>query len=498
MRSDTTVQTLRPRRQAVLYARVSSKDQERGGFSIQAQQQLLRAYARQRGFEIAEAFIDVETAGKAGRANFGAMLRYVRRHPRCRAILVEKTDRLYRNIKDWVALEELGLDVHLVKEGVVLSDESMSAEKFVHGIKVLVAKNYIDNLSEETKKGLLEKARQGLWPSRAPLGYKNIVRRDGKHVIEPDAERAPIIAKVFEWYATGEFPLTALTTKARQAGLTYRKSKRPLGRSRIHKLLHDPIYMGDFIWDGQRYEGSHEPIVSRETWGDVQSVLTGRAPRRRPRQERGSGHAFAGLVSCWACADDGRHFMLIGEAHKARHVYYRCERCKRHKRAVYVREQDITAAYAGALGGVTLPAAILELLVATLHGKPADGADERPSELDRLRAERDDLAARIDIAYEDRLARRIDVAYFEERAKRWRARIAELEREIEHAEQASSNNRSSELELRQPAELFRESENPLFRRQLIGILHSNSTWRAGKLEVKWRQPAEIRDGLMEG
>ena len=311
MRRDGNPLATDTRRQAVLYARVSSKDQERGGFSIQAQQQLLRAYARQRGFEIAEAFIDVETAGKAGRANFGAMLRYVRRHPRCRAILVEKTDRLYRNIKDWVALEELGLDVHLVKEGVVLSDESMSAEKFVHGIKVLVAKNYIDNLSEETKKGLLEKARQGLWPSRAPLGYQNIVRRDGKHVIEPDAERAPIIAKVFEWYATGEFPLTALTTKARQAGLTYRKSKRPLGRSRIHKLLHDPIYMGDFIWDGQRYEGSHEPIVSRETWGDVQSVLTGRAPRRRPRQERGSGHAFAGLVSCGACADDGRHFMLI-------------------------------------------------------------------------------------------------------------------------------------------------------------------------------------------
>jgi len=154
MRSDTTAHPFQPRRQAVLYARVSSKDQERGGFSIPAQQQLLRAYARQRGFEIAETFVDVETAGKAGRASFGAMLRYLRRHPRCRAILVEKTDRLYRNIKDWVALDELGLEVHLVKEGVVLSDESMSAEKFVHGIKVLVAKNYVDNLSEETKKGL--------------------------------------------------------------------------------------------------------------------------------------------------------------------------------------------------------------------------------------------------------------------------------------------------------------------------------------------------------
>ena len=72
----------------------------------------------------------------------------------CRTLLVEKTDRLYRNIKDWVTIDELGIEVHFVKEAVVLSEDSRSSEKFMHGIKVLMAKNYIDNLGEEVRKGM--------------------------------------------------------------------------------------------------------------------------------------------------------------------------------------------------------------------------------------------------------------------------------------------------------------------------------------------------------
>ena len=54
---------------------------------------------------------------------------------RCRTLLVEKTDRLYRNIKDWVTIDELGIEVHFVKEAVGLSEDSRSSEKFMHGIR---------------------------------------------------------------------------------------------------------------------------------------------------------------------------------------------------------------------------------------------------------------------------------------------------------------------------------------------------------------------------
>ena len=137
---------------AVLYARVSSKEQEKEGFSIPAQLKLLRGYAGEHGFSILQEYVDVETAKRAGRTDFAAMVDFFKKQTKtkppehsCRILLVEKTDRLYRNIRDWVTLDDLDLEIHFVKENVILSRDARSSEKFIHGIKVLMAKNYIDN-----------------------------------------------------------------------------------------------------------------------------------------------------------------------------------------------------------------------------------------------------------------------------------------------------------------------------------------------------------------
>jgi len=109
---------------ALAYARVSSKEQDTEGFSIASQQKLLQSYAAENRIVIEKEFIDVETAKASGRANFTEMVNYIKKHPNVRVVLVEKTDRLYRNLKDWVLLDELDIEIHLVKEGVVLSQES--------------------------------------------------------------------------------------------------------------------------------------------------------------------------------------------------------------------------------------------------------------------------------------------------------------------------------------------------------------------------------------
>src|ERR1700730_16095854 len=183
------------RKQAVTYARVSSKEQEKEGFSIPAQVKLLKDYAASQGFAVAKEYVDVETAKQTGRTAFGEMIAHLKAQSSIRILLVEKTDRLYRNLKDWVTVDDLEVEIHFVKEGVVLSRGSRSSEKFMHGIKVLMAKNYIDNLSEEARKGMQEKAEQGIWPTVAPLGYRNVVGDDGKKIIEPDPDSASLIAR---------------------------------------------------------------------------------------------------------------------------------------------------------------------------------------------------------------------------------------------------------------------------------------------------------------
>src|SRR6267378_8700087 len=194
-------------RDAVIYARVSSKDQEREGFSIPAQLKFLREYASRNDFHIAQEFVDVETAKTTGRKKFGEMLAFFPRNPGCRVLIVEKTDRLYRNFRDCVTLEDLDVEIHLPKEGQIISKDSKSQSKLMHGIQLVIARNYIENLRDEVRKGMREKAAQGIYPSRPPIGYTN---NKVERTIEVDHDNAPIAQRMFELYATGTHSLASL------------------------------------------------------------------------------------------------------------------------------------------------------------------------------------------------------------------------------------------------------------------------------------------------
>jgi site-specific DNA recombinase len=193
---------------AVVYTRVSSREQEREGYSIQAQQRLLLEYAQRNRITIVAEYSDIESAKGSGRKDFGKMLEFLDHDRGCRVLLVEKTDRLYRNqwdsFKIAERIEEANLEVHLVKEGRVLNRNSRSHDKFAHRIQSASSQFYSDNLSDEVKKGMREKAEQGIYPSRAPIGYRhNRTLRN----IEIDPEKAPVVRRIFELYATGTYSL---------------------------------------------------------------------------------------------------------------------------------------------------------------------------------------------------------------------------------------------------------------------------------------------------
>ena len=420
-----------PSRQAILYARVSSKEQEKEGFSIPAQQKLLRGYAEANNLTVTREFIDVETARRSGRTGFGEMLAFLKRSLTCRVLLVEKTDRLYRNLKDWVTLDEIDLEIHLVKENVVLSRDSRSSEKFMHGIKVLMAKNYIDNLSEETRKGMLEKAEQGMWPALAPLGYHNVVAGpDGKRAIEPDPVMAPLVVRLFEWYATGKYSIEAVTQMALDAGLKFRRSKNLLPTATVHKILRNRAYSGHFDWKGKTYRGTYEPLITCELWDRVQAVLDGRHEKRHRKVKH--DFAFSGLIACGHCG-----CALVGEIKKGRYVYYHCTGYKGKCPEPYTREEVLSGQFADVLKGLTFDEEILGWLKEALRESHGDEKRFHEEAIGRLRADYDRLQNRLDAMYADKLDGKVDEAFFDRKAAEWRSEQTRLLHSVQEHQSAN-------------------------------------------------------------
>jgi site-specific DNA recombinase len=475
------------RAKAITYARVSSKEQEKEGFSIPAQQKLLQGYAETHAFQIVQEFVDIETAKQSGRTNFEEMLRFLKSHSSVRVILVEKTDRLYRNLKDWVQLDELDIEIHLVKEGVILSRDSRSSEKFVHGIKVLMAKNYIDNLSEEARKGMQEKAEQGIWPSMAPVGYLNVVGPDGRKTIAPDPHAAPIVAHLFGWYASGTLSLREAAEKAYSAGLVHRRTGRAITVSSLHVMLRNRIYTGEFEWNGRLYKGRYEPLIASQLFERVQGVLDARHVKKTRRGKR--EFAFSGLISCGHCG-----CAMVGEIKKKRYVYYHCTGFKGNCGDPYVREEVLEEKFSELLQRLHFDDEVLALLREGLHTSHADQRKEHDAAIARLRAEYDRLQHRLHAVYVDKLDGRIDADFYDHIAKDWRKEQEKLLAEIQFhqaADQSYMDEGVRLLELAQGAHRMFARQEPREKRRLLNFVLSNSVWKSGELTSSFRQPFDL-------
>jgi len=251
----------------VLFCRVSSKEQQETGFSLSAQERLLKQYTYRHKLLITKIFSISESAsGKSQRETFIEMMRLVREED-IKVIVCEKVDRLTRNFKDAVFLDDwLEKDserqIHLVKDSLILHKNSKSQEKLNWGIRILFAKNYTDNLSEEVKKGYREKIELGWMPHHPPIGYKSVGEKGHKiHVFDSNNEL--FIRKIFKLYSTGNYSIRRLEDVMFKAGLQSVRGNK-VHKSKIHEILTNPFYIGKFKWNGKIYDGKQKNLISGE------------------------------------------------------------------------------------------------------------------------------------------------------------------------------------------------------------------------------------------
>jgi len=295
-----------------VYKRRSSEEDDRQALSLSAQDRACGAYAESRGIAVNELIEESHTARKPGRPLFNSMV--AKAEALCKAgtevrILCHKPDRLVRNIPDWAKLNELWeLGVQL--EFVDGTFPNNAQGKMTLGMNIVFAKYYVDNLSEEVKKGLREKLDRGEWPGWAPTGYLNAEKQ-----VIPHPVLAPLALRAYTLCATGEYSLERLRSQLASEGLVGRLRGKPLTKSSLYRLLTNPFYCGLFRYNGQMYQGKHEAIVSVELFERVQDVLHGRTrPRRQIHDWR-----YSGLLHCGNCG-----CAVVAEIQKGRYIYYHC------------------------------------------------------------------------------------------------------------------------------------------------------------------------------
>lgn len=308
----------------VIWARVSSREQ-REGYSIDAQLRTTRDRAQKAGWKCIKEFVVAESAKRgAERQAFNEMFRWVRsnaRRHRIGAILSHKLDRVCRNMRDAVRLQELEdtCGVNLAFVDNQFGPGAAGALSF--NVMAAVAQYYSDNLRSEVLKGIDEKVRQG-WPNGlAPYGYRNA--DDRQEPIQPDPVKSLTLIRIFELYSVGNLTFEMLADRLAEEGHVYRASQPHFGRTSLSYILNNRFYIGELHRNGQIFEGKYRRLIDRAVFYACQDVLKGRNRRTGQPDLQYAG----GLFECAHCGQ-----AITGERIKRKltsggireHVYYRC------------------------------------------------------------------------------------------------------------------------------------------------------------------------------
>src|SRR3990172_9039541 len=257
-------------------------------------------------------------------------------------ILAWHPDRLARNSVDG------GKVIYLVDTGVIVEMkfptfwfDPTPQGKFMLSIAFSQSKYYVDNLSENIKRGHRNKVKEGIWPQMSPIGYVN---EKGKGIV-PHPELSILVKKTFEAYATGSFTLRQLRDKFNALGLK-RKSGRELAVSNYQKLLKNPIYTGLMRYNGEIFEGKHEPIITKKLFDSVQEMMSRKS---KPHSKGLKPYIYRGFFRCGECG------CFITTEQQKGHNYLRCTKRKNPCSQKYTREEIITSEIQKEIKKVSLP-----------------------------------------------------------------------------------------------------------------------------------------------
>ena len=251
------------RLRAALYVRVSTEDQAREGYSLDAQQRRLEAYCRMRNWEISGLYRD---EGYSGRSTDRPEYQRMMEEDSCWDILlVLKMDRIHRNSVNFAlmmdGLRKKGKEFNSLQEKF---DTTTAMGRFVMDTMQRIAQLESEQIGERVKIGMKKKAEtgDGMLGSGHPYGY--VYHYGQLKVVENEAQ---IVREMYDLYSSGS-SMGDIADALNNRMIPAKRSGR-WNKQSVCNILHNPLYIGYVDWDGIVRKGTHQSIVSREVYEEI-------------------------------------------------------------------------------------------------------------------------------------------------------------------------------------------------------------------------------------
>jgi DNA invertase Pin-like site-specific DNA recombinase len=454
--------------------------------------------AEKAGWTVVREFVVTESAKRgAERKAFNEMFQWVKanaRREKIDAILSHKLDRVCRNMRDAVRLQDLedSCDVRLAFVENQFGPGAAGALSF--NVMAAVAQYYSDNLRSEVIKGMDEKVRQG-WPTGlAPFGYLNV--DDRSEPVIPHPERSKTLIRIFELYATGNYTLRSLAEKMREEGHVYRPSQPRFNRTALSYIMKNRFYVGELRRNGQIHEGKYRLLITPAMFEKCQDELGG-----KNRRTGNPDLLFSGCIM--KCAHCGQS--IAGEFIRCKlrsgghnmHTYYRCgnnEKAADHPKLRW-REQDLDAALIREFESFRMPSPeVADWFRDALRAAFTD-VDEMQAQskksLGKRRTELENMQERLLNAY---LQGSLDEATFNAKTADLKRQMKQVEVDLEATGQCEPGDAEMAVNVFDFAqnlpEIWRGSHNAR-KREILNCVSLNRTLSDVSLVLEKRRPFEI-------
>ncbi len=476
---------------AVILARVSTKDQE-DGHSLEAQISNLRLYADRKSMEITREYTIVESSTKGYRPEFMRMIDFIRGQKEKIAVIVDTVDRLQRSFRETPIFNDLLekdlLELHFVKEGNVLCRDSNAFQKAMWNMSVMMAQSYTDSLSDNVKRSIKHKVSNGEWSGPAPLGYQNTVDPlTAKKTIIPDPERAFLIKKFFDEYATGAYSLNEMARKAKQWGLRSRNGH-ALGSQILHTIVQNPFYYGVMRVKETLYPHNYEPLISKELHDACQSVRTGRARAQAVRETR-HPYILRGLLKC---AISGR--TVSCDLKKGKHVYLISRDPSNAEKKIWTREADVLDQVRNVFRAIQIPEDVMTDILDQLKKSHDSEKQYHAASIHALNKESSLVTSRLDALLDEYLDKSITKDMYDRKHSQLIQRRQEIQESLERHHSGDEQFRialSTMVSLASRAADIFDCSKTEEKRQLIGYVFSNLELKGSTLCYSLKKPFNL-------